>query len=98
MKLGIYKEDLENQNPRRLMSILNEEGQLVTFYEHPTEGEDAPIVGCIEGTWFDTTFYDLEEFYTEGDYLPVKLSGGIIVPSFEVPVELTYLGGEYNEI
>ena len=61
----------------------NDKGQRVVFYEHPTLGSDAPIVGMIEGVAFHTDFFDVGDFHSGGDYVPVLLEDGTVCNQFE---------------
>jgi len=70
---------LMNANPYKLGHMVNVEGQLVTFYEHPTEGDFAPVIAV----WHDgqqaflTDAYDIEDMTNEdfSDYQPIFADG-----------------------
>lgn len=62
---------LMDQSPTELHRIKNKYDQEVIFYEHPEGGEELPILGMINGTLFNTGFYDCGGFYEGSDYLPV---------------------------
>lgn len=62
---------LMDQNPTELHRVKNKYDQEVVFYEHPEGGEESPILGMINGTLFNTGFYDCGDFYEGSDYLPV---------------------------
>ena len=83
-----YNEDLIlKANPFRIMSILNRADQYIEFYRHPSGSDSDPIVGMIEGVGFITDFYEIGNFYTDSDYLPVLLVNGTVISQYEVGLE-----------
>jgi len=70
---------LMNLKPTFYSSIINQLGQKVDFYEHPTQGDESEIIGVIEKykEAFQTGFFDTEEFYKDSDYNPVYMHGSV---------------------
>lgn len=68
---------LMNENPTKYGEIINQVGQLIEFYEHPTEGDRYPVIAVYhaEKLAIVTDFFDLGDFYEGSDYNPVYLHG-----------------------
>lgn len=64
-------------NPTLLKEVTNQLGQVVKFYEHPTQGDLAPVLALIEGEVVCTDFFDTDDFYENSEYLPVMQHGEI---------------------
>jgi hypothetical protein len=61
------------QNPFELDRMMNDKGQLITFYEHPHYGDEYPVlIVCHEQELVDhTDFYDTSDMTaTHGEYQP----------------------------
>ena len=70
---------LMSHRPYKLGHMINREGQLVTFYEHPTEGDLAPVIAVWhEGQQaYLTDAYDIDDMTNEdfSDYQPIFANG-----------------------
>jgi hypothetical protein len=56
----------------------NKLGQIITFYEHPLRGDEAPVYGMIEGVLFVTDFWETDDMEAEhGEYTPLLVDGKI---------------------
>lgn len=75
----IYTDKFMSKNPTVLATKVNIEGQTCTYYEHPTQGEDACVYVMIDGVLADTDFYDVDQ---PEDYEPI-LKDGVIACKFE---------------
>ena len=64
-------------NPTKYGARINQLGQTVDFYEHPTQGDGRPVIAIIhsEQVAYCTDFYDLEDFYEDSEYMPVYMHG-----------------------
>ncbi len=67
-----------------IFSSFNIKEQYIKFFEHPFEGEESKIIGCIEKVYFYTDFYDTSSFGSFSEYNPVLLSNGQVVPEFDI--------------
>lgn len=74
-------------NPTQLDTMVNQRGQTVTFYEHPTAGDEWTVLGVIDKTAFDTDFWDTGDFFEDSDYNPILLDSGDVVCQFEAEKE-----------
>jgi hypothetical protein len=79
----INTEKFIKRNPTKLGSGLNDRGQWIQFYEHPTQGDTSTVIGMINGTTFYTGFFDLGDFQPGSDYLPVLLPSGKVINQWE---------------
>ena len=63
--------------PTELGSMVNSKGQLVKFYEHPTKGDEAPIIVSFDnlGFAFHSDFFDTADMEEIGDYEQVLVGG-----------------------
>lgn len=77
MKTLNYTEII-NQNPTLLDSFVNQSGQTVNCYEHPTLGDESPVIVEIEGVMVESDFWDLGDFYEDSEYNPILWHGEII--------------------
>lgn len=82
MKIIDYKKLME-QKPTQLGSTANNKGQHIKFFEHPTQGEEASIIGVISEVAFNTGFYDLSDFSMLSEYNPVLHKNGTVTCEFE---------------
>jgi hypothetical protein len=68
-------------NPTVLATTINRLGQLVTFYEHPTKGDEAPVYAAIADRLANTDTYDLDDMVNQcigyDDYVPVLVDDKI---------------------
>lgn len=73
------------KNPTELMSATNDLGQRITFVEHPTRGEEYPVIAVFkdQGKAFATEFFDCGDFYAGSDYMPVLTAEGRASYMFE---------------
>lgn len=66
---------LMTRTPYELGSMVNTYQQRVTFYEHPTLGEESPVIAVWHDKQqaFETGFYDLEDMMSEehDEYHPI---------------------------
>ena len=80
-------EKLMAHNPEKFTDcdIVNQLGQTVGFYEHPTMGDEYPVIAIFEGLGVAvlTDFYECDDFYTDSDYNPILLPNGDVVCAFE---------------
>jgi hypothetical protein len=78
MKLNFEK--LMNLNPTEYRTVINSIGQKVTFIEHPTKGDEAPVIAVFkeEQKAFYTDFYELGEIDGfNGEYEVMLINGEI---------------------
>ena len=64
--------------PTEYDSIINAEGQVVTFVEHPIQGDEHPVIAVFKDLKmaFTTDFWDIDDMMSEhGEYTPVYLHG-----------------------
>jgi len=60
--------DLEKPFP---FTTTNKLGQYIEFFEHPQLGDSACVYGRINGVYFNTTFFDLDDMIADdGEYKP----------------------------
>ena len=73
MKYGI----LMAQNPTLLHTMVNQLGQEIEYYEHPTYGDTYPVIAVLHSAEQAklTDFYDTEDFFEDSDYNYVYLNG-----------------------
>mgnify|MGYP003644199367 FL=1 len=66
-------------NPTKYGEVTNQRGQLVEFYEHPTKGDEYPVIAIIEEfkEAVCTDFFDTSDFFEGSDYNPVYMHGFI---------------------
>lgn len=65
-------------NPTSYGTMTNTSGQVVTFYEHPLRGDEAPVYGMIDGVLFNTEFFETDDMEAEhGEYTPHLVDGEI---------------------
>ena len=87
----VDKDKLMKQKPCELHRLVNRFDQEVIFYEHPTKGDEAPVIGVIGDTAFNTGFWDCGSFFEDSDYNPI-LFNGIAICSFQVDTYLIEKG------
>jgi hypothetical protein len=70
------------KNPTVLTTTVNRMGQLVTFFEHPTQGDEAPVYAAIGDRLANTGFYDLDDMLDQcigyDDYVPMLHNDKIV--------------------
>lgn len=54
--------------------------QRVKFFEHPTKGDDFPIIVQIEDVTVNSEFYDLSDMTKDSEYMPELATDGNIYP------------------
>lgn len=72
-------------NPTLLDTMINQIGQRVNFYEHPTKGDEYTVLGVFPdfNIAFDTDHWDTSDFYDYSDYNPIYKDGRVF-SAFEV--------------
>jgi hypothetical protein len=67
-------------NPTKYGDVVNQLGQTVEFYEHPTRGDEHPVIAVIHelSVAYVTDFYDTEDFYEGSEYNPVYAHGEML--------------------
>ena len=69
---------LMNANPTKYGEIINNQGQLIEFYEHPQYGQDAPVIAVCHALKIasNTDFYELDDMTSiYEDYRPMFIDG-----------------------
>lgn len=69
---------LMNANPTKYGEIINNQGQLIEFYEHPQYGQDAPVIAVCHALEIasSTNFYELDDMTSiYEDYRPMFIDG-----------------------
>jgi hypothetical protein len=64
---------LMSLNPTELGVMTNDKGQVITFIEHPTRGDEFPVIAVHHETQQagNTEFYELDDMTAEhGEYQP----------------------------
>jgi hypothetical protein len=89
MKKLNFKKIMVDNNPTQLGYIFNQLGQLILFFEHPTLGDDYPVL-CLmpDANIYATEFFDMGDFYEGSDYLPV-LHQGAAMYHYEIMQSIT---------
>lgn len=71
---------LMNANPTKYGEIINNQGQLIEFYENPQYGQDAPVIAVCHALQVacKTDFFELDDMIAEhGEYTPIFIDGAI---------------------
>jgi hypothetical protein len=83
----INYDKLMSANPYELDNMVNSYQQKVTFYEHPTQGDESPIIAVCHSMKqaFLTDFFDTEDMLNEDsdEYQPI-FTGNDCVCFFEL--------------
>lgn len=68
-------EKLMSHNPTEYTQIVNAAGQVITMYEHPLQGDIAPVILVIHSEQFaqDSDFFDTDDLTAGQDYEPVYI-------------------------
>ena len=64
-------------NPTKYSEMVNQENQLIEFYEHPGLGDEYPVI-CVCNELkvaACSDFWDTSDFYKDSEYLPIYLHG-----------------------
>jgi hypothetical protein len=64
---------LMSHNPTSLGKMMNDKGQQIEFFEHPTRGDEYPVIAVLHETQQagNTEFYELDDMTAEhGEYQP----------------------------
>jgi hypothetical protein len=72
---------LMSLNPFKYGEIINNQKQLIEFYEHPIFGGDGTVIAvCHElSIAKSTTFYELDDMVaSHGEYTPLFIDGKIV--------------------
>lgn len=93
----IDKDKLMKQKPCELYRMKNRFNQEVVFYEHPTKGDEAPVLAIIGDTAFNTGFWDCGSFFEDSDYNPI-LYNGMVICDFQVESKLIDKGIFHREL
>lgn len=74
-KLNYHK--LVAFKPTVYQTIVNQEGQKIELVEHPTQGDEYPVIAIYhkEKIAVCTDFWDCSDFFEGSDYNPVYLHG-----------------------
>jgi hypothetical protein len=73
-------EKLMNLQPFKYGEIINNQKQLIEFYENPIYGQDAPVIAvCHELKLAEATdFYELDDMVaSHGEYTPIFIDNKI---------------------
>ena len=69
---------LMTAKPTKYGEIMNNQGQLIEFYEHPTYGGDAPVIAVCHALQLaaSTDFFELDDMTApHEDYRPIFIDG-----------------------
>jgi len=79
MEVLNYK-NLMEQEPTVYEEMINQIGQKVQFVEHPTKGEDYPVIAVFPEyeKAVVTNFFDCSDFYIDSDYNPCIVDDKVI--------------------
>lgn len=64
---------LMSHNPTSFGKMMNDKGQQIEFFEHPTRGDEYPIIAVLHETQQagNTEFYELDDMTADhGEYQP----------------------------
>ena len=75
---GKFTANFMADKPEEFDKIVNQLGQTVIFYEHPTNSDDTFIYCLINGRLADTRFMDTADFYEDSEYMPCLFDDGRI--------------------
>ena len=84
--MSITYNNIMKKNPTYLNHyIVNSLKQKVEFYEHPSKGDEAPVIAVCHDLKIaaSTEFFDTDDFYEGSDYNPV-FHNNRLVCEFEV--------------
>ena len=58
--------------------VINQKGQVVEFVEHPTKGDEYPVIAFFPDykEAYCTDFWDTDDFGKDSDYNPIRLEEG----------------------
>ena len=65
-------------SPYKLDEMTNTYGQLIEFYEHPTQGDEYPVIAACHELQLaaNTEFFELDDMTdSHGEYQPVFVGG-----------------------
>lgn len=70
---------LTDLKPTVYDTLINQRGQSIELVEHPTRGDEYPIIAIYhkEKIAVTTDFYDTEDFYEGSEYNPVYQHGAM---------------------
>jgi|NOAtaT_6_FD_contig_21_9311423_length_885_multi_11_in_0_out_0_2 hypothetical protein len=79
-------DNLMAQNPTKYGQMTNSKGQSMTFFEHPTFGEEYPVIVVFtkERKAFCSDFFDTSDMWKGSDYEPVLKADGTCCCAFEL--------------
>lgn len=73
--------NLMSQEPTRYGQMLNTKSQIIEFYEHPTKGDEAPVIAVchkLKAAGY-TGFFELDDMKaTHGEYEPSFDEDGVL--------------------
>jgi hypothetical protein len=76
---------LMQKNLYKLGSMVNSIGQTIEFYEHPTRGDEYPVIAVCNAQQAaaNTEFYEMDDMKaSHGEYEPVFIDGKLIIGGF----------------
>ena len=83
-----YTKEFLQSNPTILETYTNKHGQVITFYEHPTKGDSAPIYATIDAhphILINTSFYDVSDMTQDHEeYTPAFDKNGYLKLSADI--------------
>ena len=77
VKSDAYKTKFFAHHPSKIGGMINTKLQHVEFFEHPTQGDEAPVFGVIDGTLFNTGFFDLDDMAQGLEFEPIRIGNDI---------------------
>lgn len=89
MMKSVNFEKLMAKEPYMLDEMTNTQGLRIEFYEHPSLGDEAPVLVVFpaEKLAFSSDFYETDDMMTNGDYEPQLMDDqgtGVCMCRFEV--------------
>jgi hypothetical protein len=72
---------LMSKNPTKYDEITNHLGQLIEFFEHPTKGDEYPVIAVYraEKIAVCTDFFDTDDMQdVDSDYIPCYVDGEML--------------------
>lgn len=79
-------EKLMSWNPTKYGSMVNSLGQTIDFYEHPTKGDEHPVIAVCHDLKLaqSTDFYELDDMTADHkEYEPSFQEGLLYIGEFE---------------
>lgn len=83
-----YTKDFLKSNPTILETYKNKHAQTITFYEHPTKGDSAPVYATIDthpNLLINTGFYEVDDMIQDNEeYTPAFDKHGYLKLSADI--------------